>query len=164
MSEIPVFKFALRKDLQNDNKFFPKKAEPYATGWDVRAAIHNNELIVRPGQYFKIPLGFRVFPPEGWWLNLHPRSSSFTKKHMHNLIGIIDEHYPDEVLFAGQYIPDINSMGHDLIINFGDPIAQIVPIKRIEMEVEIASWEECDDLCRKRNAIRQGGFGSTDAK
>src|SRR5208282_6947438 len=106
----PIFRFAIREDLSD--QFLPTKAEPYATGWDVRGAMHDKQnIVIRPGQYFKIPLGFRVLPPEGWWIELHPRSSSFAKKHMHNLIGIIDEHYPDEVLFAGQYIPDINSMG-----------------------------------------------------
>lgn len=160
MSEIPVFKFATREDLEPT--FLPTKAEPWATGWDVRAAQKDmKDLIIRPGQYFKIPLGFRVFPPEGWWLYLHPRSSSFAKKHMHNLIGIIDEHYSHEVLFAGQYIPDINSMGHDLIVKFGDPIGQMVPVKRVEMVIEYVSNEEYDDLCGKRKAIRNGGFGST---
>jgi len=161
MSDIPVFRFALREGLSDD--FLPTKAEPYATGWDVRSA--SSTLIIKPGQYFKIPLGFRALPPEGWWFNLHPRSSSFTKKHMHNLVGIIDEHYPDEVLFAGQYMPDALSVNADnLVINFADPIGQIVPIERVEMKVEYISNKEYDDFCKKRMAIRQGGFGSTDIK
>jgi len=165
MIEIPTFKFALREDIKNEMFFLPTKGEPFATGWDVRAAFADKkDLILRPGQYFKIPLGFRSFLPEGWWFQLHPRSSSFGKKYMHNLVGIIDEHYPDEVLFAGQYLPDTRSMGNDLTIKWGDAIGQIVPIKRQEMVVKPISNEECDDLYKKRNSIRQGGFGSTDNK
>lgn len=165
MSEIPIFKFAVREDIVDKEKFLPTKAEPFATGWDVRAAqTDKQDLIIRPGRYFKIPLGFRALPPDGWWLELHPRSSSFAKKYMHNLIGIIDEHYSQEVLFAGQYIPDVNSMGKDLVIKFGDAIGQIVPVKRVAMKIEIISDKEYDDLCKKRMAIRTGGFGSTDTK
>jgi dUTPase len=162
-NEVPVFKFALKENISEE--FLPTKAEPHATGWDVRAALMDTkELIIRPGQYFKIPLGFRTFCPLGWWFELHPRSSSFTKKNMHNLVGIIDEHYPDEVLFAGQYIPDPNSINHDLIVKFADPIGQIIPIKRVEMKTELISNEEYNDLCKKRMAVRRGGFGSTDIK
>ena len=164
MSSIPKYYFALREDLK-DNKFLPTKGEPFATGWDVRAAqIDRKDIIVRAGQYFKIPLGFRAIPPEGWWFQLHPRSSSFAKKYMHNLIGIIDEHYANEVLFAGQYMPDLNALGNDLVIKFGDPIGQIIPFERIEMEIAQIENEEYDNLCKKRQSIRSGGFGSTDSK
>ena len=145
---IPVFKFALREDIVN-NKFLPTKGEPHATGWDVRAAQPNQEdLIIKPGQYFKIPLGFRAFPPEGWWFVLHPRSSSFVKKYMHNLIGIIDEHYAHEVLFAGQYIPDVKSICKDLVIKYGEAIGQIIPFKKEQVLVESISNTDFDDLCK----------------
>jgi dUTP pyrophosphatase len=152
---IPTFKFALNEGL--GDMFLPTKAEPYATGWDVRST---SDYQIKPNEYFKISLGFRVIPPDGWWLALHPRSSSFTKKHMHNLIGIIDEHYPNEVLFAGQYIQDCGEVG-DLWIKAGDPIGQIVPIKRIEMKVELVSNKEYDDFRKQQKNIRTGGFGST---
>ena len=162
----PEFKFALREDLANDKIFIPTKAEPNATGWDVRAAMNNREpLIIKAGDYFKIPLGFRAFPEDGWWFSLHPRSSSFAKKCMHNLIGIIDEHYNHEVLFAGQYLPKMElprvDYYNDLVINFGDAIGQIIPVKRVEMSVSEISNQEYDDLCKRRMAVRNGGFGST---
>jgi len=156
----PVFKFAIREDLQDmSSTFLPKRAEPFATGWDVCAAFPDRKaVILQPGQYVKIPLGFRAFCPDGWWFQLNPRSSTFTKKNMHALIGVIDEHFPLEVLFAAQYLPSDN---FNLVINFGDPIAQIIPIKRNEMTVENISNEEIDDLYSKRKSIRTGGFGST---
>lgn len=158
----PIFKFAIREDLKDCGiNFLPTKGEPYATGWDVRAALmHRENIVIKPGEYFKIPLGFRILLPEGWWIQLHPRSSSFTKKYMHNLIGIIDEHYSQEVLFAGQYCP--TESAQPLIINFGEAIGQIIPIKRQDMSVQIISNDEYDDFCKHRNAVRSGGFGSTD--
>jgi dUTPase len=171
MNKKPIFKFALREDLKNDKQFLPTRAEPKASGWDVRAAMPDKKtLVIKPGDYFKIPLGFRAFPESGWWFQLHPRSSSFAKKYMHNLIGIIDEHYSNEVIFAGQYLPKLSYTimpsetinYNDLIVNFGDAIGQIVPIKRIEMSVIELTNKEYDDLCGQRVAVRNGGFGSTD--
>jgi dUTPase len=166
---VPTFKFALREDLKNDKRFLPTKAEPESTGYDVRAAQNDRKpLIIKPGQYVKIPLGFRCYVPRGWWYQLHPRSSSFIKKHMHNLIGIIDESWEGETQFVGQYIPcSTNYDGYvnnvkSLFINFGDPIGQIIPIKKESMTVLEITNNEIDNLYKERNFCRKtGGFGST---
>lgn len=160
----PEFKFALRQDLEDTGKteFLPAKAEPHASGYDVRAAFYDYQsLILTHGMYFKIPLGFRSLPPEGWYYQLYPRSSSFLKKHMHNLIGIIDESYSNEVLFVGQFLANNLDITERLIINFGDCIGQIIPMKRIDMKVVSVSNQEYDDFIRRKNFLRFGGFGST---
>lgn len=175
MTDIPVYKFAVREDLVKSKiSFLPTRAEPLATGWDVRAAFKepSNKLIIKPNQYIKIPLGFRGFCPEGWWYNLIPRSSSFGKKSLHCLYGVIDETFPQELIFAAQYRPekeviyDDNHMmlPNNLIIEFGEAIGQIIPIKRQDMIVEKITNEELDDLFSKRKSIRESGFGSTDLK
>lgn len=160
---IPTFKFALREDLKDDKRFLPERAEPLSTGYDVRAAfLDKKPLIIKPFEYFKIPLGFKCFCPDQWYYQLHPRSSSFTKKYMHNLIGIIDESWEGDTLFAGQYIPDVNSNSTNLIIEYGEKIGQLVMTKRVDVEIIEISNKECNDLYSKRNAIRKsGGFGST---
>lgn len=164
--EEPIFQFALREDLKDDERFLPTKAEPEATGYDCRAAQEDRkDIVLRAGQYCKIPLGFRCFCPDGWWYILHPRSSMFAKKYMHNLIGIIDETWEGFTQFAGQYVPDISSLGKDLTIKFGDPIAQIIPYKKEKMIISQINNKELDDLFKQRNAIRKsGGFGSTHIK
>lgn len=168
MNNIPNFKFALREDLVNNKEFLPTKAEPLATGWDVRAA---KSIRLLPFEKKLIPLGFRSFCPEGWWFELKPRSSTFGKKDLHCLYGTIDESYQGELLLACQYIPEAISKydgessfsdAGSLSINFGDALGQIIPVKRKEMIVEEVSNEEYDALCKDRNAIRgAGGFGST---
>lgn len=175
MIEFPIFKFALREDLRDDKRFLPTRAEPLATGWDVRAAIPE-ELIMTPFQRALIPLGFRTFCPPGWWFELRSRSSSFGKKYMHSLVGTLDESYEGEALFACQYIPPLTLVqtkrgrcfahemppGDALIIKPGDALGQIVPVRRQEMSVEEVTNEEYNALCRERNASRgAGGFGST---
>jgi deoxyuridine 5'-triphosphate nucleotidohydrolase len=160
-SPIPIFKFAMRRDLVGQPQYFPKRATELATGWDVTAAPHS-AIRLRAGQYAKIPLGFRVLAPPGWWLELRPRSSTFAKKQLNCLYGVIDEDYEGECLFACQYIPDIFSLGNDITIASGDMIGQLVPVRRQEMKVEMVSNEEYEKLCKERNANRgSGGFGST---
>lgn len=159
---VPKYKFALREDLKNEKQFLPTRAEPKATGWDVRCAFKDRQSItLKPGDFAKIPLGFRGFCPEGWWYKLVPRSSTFGKKQLHALYGTIDETYEGELVFACQYISE-GFNDSELVLNFGDAIGQIIPVRRQEMEVEEISNEEYDDRCAFRNGIRgTGGFGST---
>lgn len=180
----PIFKFALRDDLVNDRQFLPNRVEPKSTCWDVKAAFNDKQpLILKPFQRALIPLGFRTFCPDGWWFRLNPRSSTYGKKHLGSLYGIIDESYEGELLFACQYLPELNlhakldshyrndsiawdtSFQKSLTINFGEPIGQIYPIKRQEMIVEEVTNEEYNLLCRQRDARRgAGGFGSSDGQ
>jgi len=178
----PIYKFALRADLVNNKEFLPTRGEPKATGWDVRAAMHDGKpLIVKPLQQVKIPLGIRGFCPEGWWYELKPRSSTFGKKNLHALYGTVDETYEGELIFAAQYIPHFPFHAENFVvteeklkryfneysleINFGDAIGQIIPVKRQEMQVVEVSNEEYDANCTNRAGVRgAGGFGSTDVK
>ena len=168
MKELPKFLFALREDLKDEKQFLPTRAEPLATGWDVRAAMPDREpLFVWPNEYVKIPLGVRAFCPPGWWYRLAPRSSSFTKKNLHALYGTIDEAYPEELVFAAHYIPGKRIkkepvfLSDVLKIEFGEAIAQIIPVRRQEMVVEEIENTELEKMYQARNAIRNGGFGST---
>lgn len=163
MSENPVYKFAIREDLSDTGDLFlPKQAEPDAVGYDVRAApADRKDIIIRAGKYVRIPLGFRAFCPDGWWYQLHPRSSLFAKKQSHQLIGIIDTSFPLELMAVVQYLPDISSLANDLVIAFGDPIGQIIPVKRQIMQVEKISNSDIEKLYKNRSAVRTGGFGST---
>ena len=163
MKEVPLFKFALREDLKDEKIFLPTKGEPLATGYDCRAAPSDRkDIVLQPGQYGKIPLGFRCICPPGWWFKLVPRSSTFIKKSLHALYGTIDETYEGEAMFLCDYLPDIKSLSNDLVIKFGEAIGQIIPVKRIEMGIELISNNEYDHLCEERNGQRKtGGFGST---
>lgn len=162
--ESPRFRFAVREGL--DNTFLPTKSEPFATGWDVRSA--EEEFVLQSFEHKLIRLGFRMYAPEGYWLELRPRSSTFAKKGLHCLYGVIDEHYPNELMLAVEFIPFRKTTDRGDIVEtssvtipFGEKIAQVVPIKRREMLVERISNEQIDALYQTRNSVRTGGFGST---
>ena len=172
----PIFKFALREDLKNNKEFLPRQAHTSDTGYDVRAAMLDGKpLVLKPLQKVAIPLGFRGFCPAGFWYELRPRSSTFGKKSLHSLYGTIDETYEGELVFACQYIPALNLtenylqtwyeyLHHELTINFGDAIGQLVPVRRQEMDVVELSNEEYKKETTQRDAVRrEGGFGSTGA-
>lgn len=164
--EVPEYKFALRSDIKDDLRFLPTRAHDNDTGWDVRAAMKDRQpLHIKPGAYVKIPLGFRTLPPAGWWFKLEPRSSTFTKKSLHALCGIVDEAWEGEAVFAAQLLPDPGELGKELVIEFGEAIGQIIPVRRQEMKVLSISNERMDAEYKERNGKRgTGGFGSSDMR
>jgi len=167
--DVPTFRFALREDLKDETRFLPTRAEEKATGWDVRAAQADRQPIqlkTGPYSYYKIELGFRAFCPEGWWLELRPRSSTFTKRYLHCLYGVIDQTFEGQMVLAFKYEPPYKTTDrteYHEVINFGDPLGQLIPVKRQEMKVEMISNTDYDTLCKERGGKRgAGGFGSTD--
>lgn len=163
----PVFRFAIREDLEDTGDLFlPTRAEPFATGYDVRAAFPDRkDLVLKSGCYAKIPLGFRVFAPKGWWLELRPRSSTFAKKHLNCLYGVIDFSYEGQCFLCARLDSDRSGMCQDLVIPFGEPLGQLIPYRLQEMAVQKISNDEFKEMCEKRGAQRKdGGFGSTSEK
>ena len=169
--EVPTYYFALTEELEkackgtqfNPEDFVPTRSEPDASGWDVRCAKPGGVDLL-PCCYYMIPLGFRSYCPKGWWAKLDPRSSSFTKRHMHALYGNIDECFSKQWFFACQYMPDgciINNKNHPERLKFGDRIGQIIPVRKQEMNVKVITNEDLEEKYNKRGAIRKGGFGSS---
>ena len=172
--ETPNFYFALRPEIQelcqkNESgikaeSFIPTKAHPEDTGYDVRCAVPGGVALL-PGCYVKIPLGLRVFAPAGWWLELRPRSGTFVKHHIGALYGVIDEAYENELIFAGKYDPDacqLLSGSGPKVIDFGERIGQLLPVKRQNMNCLTASNEELDAYYASRASSRgTSGFGGS---
>lgn len=154
---IPNYIFALREDLKLNKEFLPKQAEPDATGYDVRCAAKEN-VVLSNGQMFKIPLGFRVYCPDGWWLELNPRSSTFIKRELITLTGIIDQCFPGEVHIVGKFFSNEKKF---IEIEVGDLIGQLIPVKLQKMNVDETSNENIEELFKNRNSVRKDGFGST---
>jgi dUTPase len=175
MSKFPNFKFAITQNVisalpvELEGKtleardFLPTRNSKLDTGFDVRCAVPGG-VEVCPTEYVKIPLGFRAFCPPGWWLKLVPRSSTFIKDNLHALYGTIDEGFENEMMFVGQFNPSERVIRNSdcIHIPFGKRIAQLVPVERVEMNVEEVSNEVYDTLCKERKGSRGiGGFGSS---
>jgi len=155
--QIPTFIFAIKEGLSDI--YLPTRGTERSSGWDVRCT---EQMLIKAGEYAKIPLGFRMFCPPGWWMELRPRSSSFAKKNLHALYGVIDEDYEGQLVFACQYLPEKSGVPGYIVIQEEEAVGQIIPVKRQEMIVGKVSNEEYEKLCKERNTSRgSGGFGST---
>ncbi|MTH36271.1 dUTP diphosphatase [Paracoccus limosus] len=122
-----------------------------AAGADLRADLGGAELELAPGQIKLVPTGLRVQIPEGYEMQIRPRSS-LALKHgvtLPNTPGTIDSDYrgPLGVIM-------INLGTAPYVLQHGERIAQavIAPVTRAAYVIA----EALDDTARGA-----GGFGST---
>ena len=140
------------------NQEFNHIVEPsYATegsaGLDIRAAL-NDRLTLQPMQIEMIPTNISVEIPEGFELQVRPRSGLAVKHGIGilNSPGTIDSDYRGEIK-----IILINFSKEEYVIHPGDRIAQLVLSKVYKAEMK----EEPNLNHSKRGA---GGFGHTGRK
>ena len=128
----------------------PAYATLGAAGADLLAAVQA-PVVIAPGQRALIPTGFCIALPEGYELQLRPRSGLALKNGitLPNSPGTIDEDYRGEV---GVIV--LNTGDAPFEVTRGMRIAQAVlaPVVR-------AAWEEVSDL--NETSRGAGGFGST---
>ncbi|WP_271079469.1 dUTP diphosphatase [Aurantiacibacter sp. MUD61] len=127
---------------------FPVYATLGAAGMDVVAA---ESLTLRRGQRRAVATGFAIAIPDGYEVQVRPRSG-LALKHgitLPNTPGTIDSDYRGELK-----IIMINLGDDDFPIERGDRIAQLVLAP-----VTLAAWEEVEEL--SVTARGKGGFGST---
>ena len=126
----------------------PSYATPGAAGLDVVAA---EDLDLQPGKRHAVATGFCVAIPEGFEIQVRPRSG-LAFKHgitVPNTPGTIDSDYRGELK-----VLLINHGSEPFPIRRGERIAQLVPAV-----VTQARFEEVTELCDTERG--QGGFGST---
>ena len=126
----------------------PSYATPGAAGMDVVAA---EDLDLQPGQRHAVATGFRVAIPEGYEIQVRPRSG-LAFKHgitVSNTPGTIDSDYRGELK-----VLLINHGSESFPVRRGERIAQLVPAVVIK-----AAFEEVEELCETTRGA--GGFGST---
>jgi dUTP pyrophosphatase len=126
----------------------PQYATTGAAGMDICSA---ENLILRPGRRHAVATGFAFAIPEGYEVQVRPRSGLAIKNGITclNTPGTIDSDYRGEVKVILANLGD-----EDFAINIGDRIAQIVvaPVIQAAM-IEV---DALDDTARGA-----GGFGST---
>nr|WP_294846530.1 dUTP diphosphatase [uncultured Sphingomonas sp.] len=126
----------------------PSYATPGAAGMDVVAA---EDFDLGPGQRHAVATGFRVAIPDGYEIQVRPRSG-LAFKHgitVPNTPGTIDSDYRGELK-----VLLINHGDEPFPIRRGERIAQLVPAA-----VTLADFDEVEDLCETSRG--EGGFGST---
>lgn len=128
----------------------PQYATRGSSGMDIRASL-NMPVILQPNERTLIPTGLFVEIPEGYEVQIRPRSGLAIKQGITclNSPGTIDSDYRGEIK-----IILINLSSEEQIINSGDRIAQMIVQK-----VERAIFEQVEFLNETERA--EGGFGHT---
>lgn len=136
--------------MVSDEDFLPAYATPLAAGADLRACI-KEAITLSPGASCLVPTGIRVAIPEGYEIQVRPRSGLALKHQITvlNTPGTIDADYRGEV---GVIL--INHGKEEFIIQPGMRIAQLIvaPVVR-------ASFQMSASLTVTSRSV--GGFGHT---
>ena len=128
----------------------PKYMTTGSAGCDVKACLPQ-PLEILPGKRAAVPTGLAFGIPEGYEVQVRPRSGLAIKQGLTvvNSPGTIDSDYRGEVM-----VLMINLGSEPFRLQHGDRIAQLV-IKKVEQ----IQWESVDDLSQTERGA--GGFGST---
>ena len=123
-----------------------------SAGLDVRAAVAEDDpLTLAPGARAMVETGLSVAIPEGYELQMRPRSGLAAKHGITclNSPGTIDSDYRGELR-----VILINHGTEPFVIQRGERIGQLVlaPVTRLQ-------WDKVDAL--PETARGEGGFGST---
>ncbi len=130
----------------------PTYATAGAAGFDLRASVPEDEpIVLKPGSRCMAPTGFSVAVPDGWEMQVRPRSGLAFKNGVTvvNAPGTVDSDYRGQVC-----VLLINLGEEDFTIRRGDRIAQGVIAAAPQWPlIEVEDLDATD-----RGA---GGFGST---
>ncbi|MFC0590295.1 dUTP diphosphatase [Novosphingobium aquiterrae] len=147
-SQNPSIPILLKRLPHFEGLELPAYATEGAAGMDVLAA---EDVTLAPGGRHAVATGFAVAIPQGFEIQVRPRSG-LALKHgitVPNTPGTIDSDYRGELK-----VILINHGTEDFAVRRGDRIAQLVlaPVTR-------ATWLKVDEL--DETARGEGGFGST---
>ena len=146
----PLIKFLRLRPESDGDIPLPRYMTPKAAGMDICAAVEK-DFVLEKGAVALVPTGFAVAIPEGFEIQIRPRSG-LAVNHGIGLInspGTIDADYRGEVKIAV-----INLGDKKYTVKRGDRIAQMV-IKRV-YQARLKVVEQLDETDRN-----SGGFGHT---
>ena len=131
----------------------PKYETSGSSGMDISAFITDN-VEIKPNEKAIIPSGFSLSIPQGFEVQIRPRSGLAAKKNITvlNTPGTIDADYRGEIKVI------LINLGKEIfVVENGLRIAQMVVCPVIRSELE-----ESDELSKTIRGA--GGFGSTGTK
>jgi len=138
------------KIINHSANSLPEYATAGSSGMDIRADLTTAQVI-QPLERVLIPTGLFIELPEGYEIQIRPRSGLAIKQGITclNTPGTIDADYRGEIK-----IILINLSKEEQVIQPGDRIAQMVI-----QSVEKCNWIQVEEIATtSRNA---GGFGHT---
>ena len=140
----------LVKIINKSSNPLPEYATPGSSGMDVRAWLEN-PVIINPLERTLIPTGIFIELPEGYEIQIRPRSGLAVKQGITclNTPGTIDADYRGEIK-----VILINLSNEPQTLQNGDRIAQMVLQK-----VEKIIWQPVEGINETDRGA--GGFGHT---
>lgn len=149
MGAVPV-RVRVHRLCHGEGLELPAYATEGAAGMDLRAAVRDMTTVA-PGEVALIPTGLRVEVPEGYEMQVRPRSGLALRSRVTilNAPGTIDSDYRGEIRII------LANFGTECFeVHRGDRIAQLVltPVARCE-------WEPAESLSRSMRG--PAGFGHT---
>lgn len=128
----------------------PLHSHRYDAGYDL---VVSEPITIPSGEFVDVSTGIKIQLPEGIWVRITGRSSTFRNHRLQVQEGIIDGGYIGP-LFVGVW----NFNGQDIQLKRGDRIAQII----FHIQVQIIAWElVSDNQLRSLDGRGSLGFGST---
>lgn len=145
-----MIKVAIQQSKGNEDLPLPEKMSAGASGFDLRAAV-TEEQVIAPGKWKLVPTGISVEMPVGLEAQVRPRSGLALKHGITvlNTPGTIDADYRGEI---GVIL--LNLSEEPFVVKRGERIAQLV-----FQQVTPVEWERVDQL--QSTARGSGGFGHT---
>jgi len=162
----------MKMKFVREDAVLPKYQTPGSAGFDLHAVVDEshkrfidsyliendhivkNVIVIPPGGRAIVPTGIAAVIPEGYELQIRPRSGLAAKKGITitNSPGTVDCDYRNEIMVI------LHNLGEDhFIVKSGDRIAQGVLNK-----IEQANIELIQDFNEQETSEdRGGGFGST---
>lgn len=141
------------KVINRSGNELPQYATALAAGMDVRAA-NEQPIVLKPLRRALVPTGLFVEIPEGYEIQVRPRSGLAAKKGVTvlNAPGTVDADYRGEIC-----VILVNLGEEDFVVEKGERVAQLVLARHERVE-----WEESGSLASSKRG--EGGFGSTGVK
>lgn len=140
-----MYKIKVKKN--HPDAVLPKKAHATDTGWDL-FALEDTCLVA--GKFNFVKTGLTLEVPDGYYYEIHPRSS-IKLKNLGELPAIIDNGYrgPCDVLLR-------NRTDVPYTVLRGDKVGQIIIREQVDIGWKLEVVDELSETTRGA-----GGFGST---
>ncbi len=141
------------KIINRSGNELPEYQTPQSAGMDVRARLEA-PVTIKPLERVMIPTGLYVELPDGYEMQVRPRSGLAAKHGITvlNSPGTIDADYRGEIK-----VILVNLSDTPFTIEHGERIAQLVVTQYTRV-----CWQPSDSLSESERG--EGGFGSTNTK
>jgi dUTP pyrophosphatase len=112
------YRYNIKVKRLDDAAILPTRAHSNDAGWDLYAC---QDIRIPAGEMRDVPVGISIEPPAGYWFRIVGRSSTFRKRGLLMIEGIIDEGYRGPLYF-GAY----NTTNTLITVKHGERLCQAI--------------------------------------